>query len=98
MPGEAGDVGFKQAMQQRWLALDKSAGEPRVVRKADSITDRTQQLLQDLADGKEVRSAGLACWGWGQLVCSSCLLGQRGVQIGAAGAVGRAAGCWCCDC
>ncbi len=59
MPGEAGDVGFKQAMQQRWLALDKGAGEPRVVRKVDSITDKTKQLLQDVADGKEVSRACL---------------------------------------
>lgn len=33
LPGELGDVGFKQAMQQKWMALDKSQGEPRVVRK-----------------------------------------------------------------
>ncbi len=33
VPGEAGDVGFKQAMQAKWLALDKGGGEPRVVRK-----------------------------------------------------------------
>jgi hypothetical protein len=30
---EVADVGFKQAMQQRWVALDKSGGEPRIVRK-----------------------------------------------------------------
>ncbi|GLC42042.1 hypothetical protein PLESTB_001061900 [Pleodorina starrii] len=55
VPGEAGDVGFKQAMQQRWLALDKSgAGEPRVVRKVESIEDRTQQLLADVAAGKDL--------------------------------------------
>jgi hypothetical protein len=56
VPGEAGDVGFKQAMQQRWLALDKSAGEPWVVRKVESISDRTQELLQAVADGQEVRA------------------------------------------
>jgi hypothetical protein len=33
LPADVSDVGFKQAMQQRWVALDKSAGEPRVVRK-----------------------------------------------------------------
>lgn len=33
LPGEVSDVGFKQAMQQKWVALDKSGGEPRVVRK-----------------------------------------------------------------
>jgi phenylalanyl-tRNA synthetase alpha chain len=30
---EVADVGFKQAMQQKWVALDKSGGEPRIVRK-----------------------------------------------------------------
>jgi hypothetical protein len=36
LPADVSDVGFKQAMQQRWVALDKSAGEPRVVRKVRS--------------------------------------------------------------
>lgn len=27
--GAAGDVGFKQAMQQKWVAIDKSGGEVR---------------------------------------------------------------------
>ena len=31
-PG-VGDVGFKQAMQQKWVGVDKSGGEPLVVRK-----------------------------------------------------------------
>lgn len=30
---EVGDVGFKQAMQQKWLSTDKSGGEPKIVRK-----------------------------------------------------------------
>jgi hypothetical protein len=30
---DVSDFGFKQAMQQRWVALDKSSGDPRVVRK-----------------------------------------------------------------
>ena len=33
LPGETGDVGFKQAMQQKWLATDKSGGVPMIVRK-----------------------------------------------------------------
>lgn len=37
LPSEVSDVGFKQAMQQRWVALDKSAGEPRVVRKVRAL-------------------------------------------------------------
>lgn len=31
--GAVGDVGFKQAMQQKWLAMDKSSGSPMIVRK-----------------------------------------------------------------
>ncbi len=33
VPGETGDVGFKQAMQHKWLATDKSSGEPMIMRK-----------------------------------------------------------------
>ena len=47
--GPAGDVGFKQAMQSKWVAIDKSGGEPRVVRKVDSIEDRVGQLLAAVA-------------------------------------------------
>lgn len=47
--GAAGDVGFKQAMQLKWVAIDKGSGEPRVVRKAGSILDRTLQLLEGIA-------------------------------------------------
>lgn len=43
--GPAGDVGFKQAMQQKWVAIDKSAAEPVVVRKAESISDRVLEIL-----------------------------------------------------
>jgi len=48
------DVGFKQAMQQKWLALEK--GEvPRVVRKAETAEDKVQAQLQALARGEQVR-------------------------------------------
>lgn len=33
LPQEVSDVGFRQAMQQKWVALDKSGAEPRIVRK-----------------------------------------------------------------
>jgi len=54
---EVADVGFKQAMQAKWVALDKSAGEPRVVRKVDTITDTTQQQLAAVAAGQELPKA-----------------------------------------
>lgn len=59
LPPEVSDVGFKQAMQQKWVALDKSGGEPRIVRKVDSITDSTQDLLRDVSEGKELPKAEL---------------------------------------
>lgn len=52
LPAEVADAGFKQAMQQRWIALDKAGGEPRVMRKVDSITDAVQALLADVAAGR----------------------------------------------
>jgi phenylalanyl-tRNA synthetase alpha chain len=55
--GEAGDVGFKQAMQLKWVALDKSGGEPKVIRKVDSVEDVTQKQLLDVAAGKDVSKA-----------------------------------------
>ena len=58
--GPAGDVGFKQAMQLKWVAIDKSGGEPRVVRKVDAIQDRVLQTLQAIDEGRQVRG-----W-WGQ--------------------------------
>jgi phenylalanyl-tRNA synthetase alpha chain len=54
LPGEIGDVGFKQAMQHKWLATDKSGGAPMIVRKVASIVDRAQQLLKDVSDGKDI--------------------------------------------
>lgn len=49
MPGEVGDVGFKQAMQHKWVALDKSGGQPLVVRKVECIVDRAAQVLGAVA-------------------------------------------------
>ncbi|WIA08468.1 hypothetical protein OEZ85_007905 [Tetradesmus obliquus] len=57
LPGDVSDVGFKQAMQQRWVALDKAAGEPRVVRKVDSVTDGAQAQLAAVAAGNELPKA-----------------------------------------
>ncbi|KAF8072572.1 Phenylalanine--tRNA ligase alpha subunit [Scenedesmus sp. PABB004] len=57
LPPAVSDVGFKQAMQQRWVALDKGAGEPRVVRKAGDVPDATRALLADVAAGRELAKA-----------------------------------------
>jgi len=45
-------VGFKQAMQSKWVAIDKSGGEPKVVRKVEAIEDRVLAMLTALAAGQ----------------------------------------------
>lgn len=40
------DVGFKQAMQQKWVAIDKSSGQPLVVPKVESIEDVALEMLK----------------------------------------------------
>ncbi|KAL4857734.1 Phenylalanine--tRNA ligase alpha subunit [Chlorella vulgaris] len=51
--GVAGDVGFKQAMQNKWVGIDKSGGEPKVVRKVESVQDTVLPILNALAAGQE---------------------------------------------
>jgi hypothetical protein len=55
------DQGFKQAMQARWVALDKAGGEPRVVPKveAGSVGDAIQAQLAAVAGGQELPKADL---------------------------------------
>ena len=44
------DIGFKQAMQQKWLAMEK--GEvPMVVRKADAVEDTARKYLEAINAG-----------------------------------------------
>lgn len=59
LPSEVSDVGFKQAMQQKWVALDKSGAEPRIVRKVDAITDTAQAQLVAVSAGQELPKAEL---------------------------------------
>ncbi|KAF5837016.1 hypothetical protein DUNSADRAFT_4989 [Dunaliella salina] len=54
VPADVADIGFKQAMQQKWLSMDKSSGAPQIVRKVDAVEDKTQQLLQAVAEDKEI--------------------------------------------
>jgi phenylalanyl-tRNA synthetase alpha chain len=51
--GFTGEVGFRQAMQNKWMAIDKSGGEPLVVRKVDSIVDTVLPVLEDIAAGSD---------------------------------------------
>ena len=48
-----GEVGFKQAMQCKWLGMVKGA-EPRVERKVDAIEDTAVALLTAIAAGTEI--------------------------------------------
>mmetsp|Transcript_22835 Transcript_22835/g.40650 ORF Transcript_22835/g.40650 Transcript_22835/m.40650 type:complete len:497 (-) Transcript_22835:180-1670(-) len=52
--GKAGDVGFKQCMQQKWIQLDKSGGAAVVRRAVEAITDTVGELLKTVAEGKEI--------------------------------------------
>ena len=64
--GAVGDLGFRQAMQNKWVALDKSGGgEARVVTKVAAVEDRVHVVLAAISQG-QVRAAadcgGLAGW------------------------------------
>jgi phenylalanyl-tRNA synthetase alpha chain len=50
--GAAAKVGFSKAMSSGWLAIDKSGGEPRVVRKVAAIDDDVQKQLAVIASGQ----------------------------------------------
>uniref|UniRef100_A0A7R9V8F0 phenylalanine--tRNA ligase n=1 Tax=Chlamydomonas euryale TaxID=1486919 RepID=A0A7R9V8F0_9CHLO len=56
---DVGDVGFKQAMQQKWLALDKSGGAPMIVRKVSSVEDKALEQLSAIGAGKEIPTAAV---------------------------------------
>merc|ERR1712013_827166 len=48
-------LGFKKAMAEGWLAMDKTAeGGPWVVRKVDSIVDNVQNILKSVERGDKV--------------------------------------------
>nr|CAH0100082.1 unnamed protein product [Daphnia galeata] len=46
-------VGFSKAMSLGWIAVDKSSGAPKFIRKVDSIQDKVQEHLKELATGKD---------------------------------------------
>eukprot|EP00898_Chlorokybus_atmophyticus_P004198 jgi/Chlat1/477/Chrsp103S00010 len=58
---EAADIGFKQAMQNKWVRIEKRPGsqDPMVLRKVDSVEDRCKDLLQAVQNGEEVAQADL---------------------------------------
>uniref|UniRef100_A0A7S0YCZ8 phenylalanine--tRNA ligase n=1 Tax=Polytomella parva TaxID=51329 RepID=A0A7S0YCZ8_9CHLO len=58
-PGEVGEVGYRQAMQNKWLSMDKSGAEPLIVRKIDSIEDKVQSLVKEMHEGRDISKADL---------------------------------------
>ena len=50
--GPAAKVGFSKAMSLGWLAIDKSGGAPKIVRKVASIEDEVQKQLVHVAQGQ----------------------------------------------
>jgi hypothetical protein len=46
-------------MQLKWVAIDKSGGEPKVMRKVDAIQDRVGDMLAALAAGQVRLQSGL---------------------------------------
>jgi phenylalanyl-tRNA synthetase alpha chain len=74
--GQVADVGFRFAMQNKWIAIDKSSGESTIQRKVDSVEDKAFNLLRDIgaasrdlaADDKEAialakrKVANLTSW------------------------------------
>ncbi|CAG9461428.1 unnamed protein product [Pedinophyceae sp. YPF-701] len=52
--GALGDVGMRTAMQNRWLGVDKSSGQPVLVRKVETIEDTVLGQLEAVAAGQEL--------------------------------------------
>ncbi|GMT37760.1 hypothetical protein PFISCL1PPCAC_29057 [Pristionchus fissidentatus] len=50
-----GKVGQSKAMAAGWIAIDKSAGAPTVVRKVDSVVDTVAEQLKALKLGDEAK-------------------------------------------
>ena len=50
--GASSKVGFSKAMSSGWLAIDKSGGAAKVIRKVESVEDEVQKQLQLVANGQ----------------------------------------------
>lgn len=58
--GSVADIGFKQAMQQKWVMVDKSGGAPVMVPKVDMVEDTALHMLKAVESGKELDSKSAA--------------------------------------
>ena len=52
--GSVADIGFRQAMQQKWVMMDKSSGSPVIVPKVDMVEDTALNLLKALEAGETI--------------------------------------------
>jgi phenylalanyl-tRNA synthetase alpha chain len=50
--GAAAKVGFSKAMSSGWLAIDKSSGQPKIVRKVATVNDEVQKQLVLVTKGQ----------------------------------------------
>jgi phenylalanyl-tRNA synthetase alpha chain len=67
--GPVGELGFRQAMQLKWVAIDKSSGAPLVVRKMASVEDKAvEQLRAVVAAPEALTTADLAALGKRRMV------------------------------
>ena len=66
--GKVGDIGFKQAMQAKWVALDKSGGAPVIKRKVSGSDPKHAKAVplapMSQQSGSQQRSLSLcrACY------------------------------------
>ena len=58
--GALGDLGFRQAMQFKWVGIDKSGAEPRVVSKVEEAEDAVLPILEAVDRG-QARGAVMCC-------------------------------------
>ena len=49
--GAYAKVGFSKAMSSGWLSIDKSSGQPKIIRKVAAIDDEVQAQLQLVSNG-----------------------------------------------
>lgn len=57
--GKAADIGFKQAMQKKWIAVDKSGGEPLIKRIADDAEDIVLPMLKAVEQNEQLPSTDI---------------------------------------
>lgn len=60
VPAIVGDSGFRNAMANKWIGIDKTSGTPCILRKVPSVEDTVLPQLLAIADGAQPTDAQLA--------------------------------------